>query len=175
MARVRIKEHDRHPEFSIALAIGAAVLIWFTILLWSTSASVPAAQRDLAEIPVIYECDDGHQFEDHADTKSLPCADSGCNLRAWPIWSYQCTKHGAFLYQLRYHRTESQRPRIKAARSVGGTWEEVADEISCPFCERVLLPDLTLRPLLSRGPRASPSQIEVLKSPALTTQQSVRE
>ena len=173
MARVRIKDHDRHPEFSIALAVGAAVLIWFAILLWSTSASARATQRDLGEIPVVYQCDGGHHFDDHVSTKSLPCVASGCNLRAWPIWSYQCTKHGAFLYQLRYHQADSQRPRIKAARPVGGTWEEVADEIGCRFCERALLPDLTLRRLLLQGAPTPPAPTEGRESADPARQQSL--
>ncbi len=152
MARVRIKDHDRRPEFSIAVAVGAAVLIWFTILLWSASTSVRAVQRGLTQVRVMYQCDEGHRFEDFANSKSLPCTETACHSRAWPIWSYQCTKHGAFLYQLRYDEDDSQRPKIKAARPVGGTWEEVQGDITCPYCERTLLPDITLRPHVSPRP-----------------------
>ncbi len=145
MARVRIKDHDRRPEFSIGLAVGAAVLMWFTLMLWSSTSTVRAVQRDLGQVSVTYQCDDGHRFVGPADTKSAACTENGCQRRAWPIWSYQCTKHGAFLYQLRYHRDHQQHPKIKDARPVGGTWDEVWEAIICPNCERTLLPDITLR------------------------------
>ena len=145
MARVRIKDHDRRPEFSIGLAVGAAVLIWFALMMWSSTSAVRAVQRDLVQVPVKYECDDGHRFAGLAGTKSLPCSQEGCQRRAWPIWSYQCTKHGAFLCQLRYERDDRQRPRIKSARPLGGSWTVVDEAINCPKCERALVPDITLR------------------------------
>ncbi len=145
MARMRIKDHDRRPEFSIALAVGAAVLIWFALMLWSSTSAVRAVQRDLGQVSVTYECDDGHRFVSPANTKSLPCNHVGCQRRAWPIWSYQCTKHGAFLCQLRYERDDRQRPRIESARPLGGSWTAVDEAINCPQCERTLLPDITLR------------------------------
>ncbi len=145
MARVRIKDHDRRPEFSIGLAVGAAVLMWFTLLLWSSTSAVRAVQSDLGQVSVTYECDDHHRFVGPADMKSLPCGHEGCQRRAWPIWSYQCTKHGAFLCQLRYERDDRERPRIKSARPLGGAWADVDEAINCPQCERALLPDITLR------------------------------
>ncbi len=145
MARVRIKDHDRRPEFSIGLAVGAAVLFWFALMLWSSTSTIRAVQRELGQVSVTYECEDHHRFVGPADTKSLPCGHEGCQRRAWPIWSYQCTKHGAFLCQLRYERDDRQRPRIKSARPLGGSWTPVDEAINCPQCERTLLPDITLR------------------------------
>ena len=150
MTRVRIKDHNHRPEFSIAVVVGAAVLLWFAIMLWSASTSVRAVQRTLTEVRVTHQCDEGHRFWDLAGIKSLPCSQAGCTSRAWPMWSYQCTKHGAFLYQLRYHVEDSDRIRIQAARPVGGSWEEVDDDIICPHCERALLPDATLRAHVDR-------------------------
>ncbi len=162
MARVRIKDHDRRPEFSIGLAVGAAILMWFTLMMWSSTTAVRAVQRDLGQVSVTYECDDGHRFVGPADTKSLPCGQEGCQRRAWPIWSYQCTKHGAFLCQLRYERDDRQRPRIKSARPLGGSWADVDEAIHCPQCERMLLPDITLR---------LPPQIVETDAPRDTAQQ----
>ncbi len=161
MARLRIKDHDRRPEFSIGLAVGAAVLIWFALMMWSSTSAVRAVQRDLDQVSVTYECDDGHRFVSPASTKSLPCMHDGCQRRAWPIWSYQCTKHGAFLFELRYERDDRQRPRIKKARPLGGSWADVDKEINCPRCERTLLPDITLRlPLPAVESDGSPATAE---------------
>lgn len=145
MVRVRIKDHDYRPQFSIAVASSAAVLIWFTILMWSTSTSIRAAQRELAQVLVTYQCDDGHRFEAFASAKSSACTRAGCTARAWPIWSFQCTKHGAFLYQLRYTINDAGRARIKACRRPGGEWGDVAGDLKCPNCDRALLADFTLR------------------------------
>lgn len=151
MTRVRIKDHNYHPEFSIAVVVGAAVLLWFAMMLWSASTSARAAQRTLTEVRVTYQCDEGHRFRESAGIKSLPCSQAGCTSRAWPIWSYQCTKHGAFLSQLRYHVDGSDLIRIQAARPVGGKWEEVDDDIICSHCGRALLPDATLRAHVNRS------------------------
>lgn len=145
MVRVRIKDHDYRPRFSIAVASSAAVLIWFTILMWSTSTSTRAAQRELAQVLVTYQCDDGHRFEASAAAKSSACTRTGCVARAWPIWSFQCTKHGAFLHQLRYTIDDVGRARIRASRRPGGEWHDVVGDIKCPNCDRALLADFTLR------------------------------
>ena len=145
MAKVKIKDHDRHPEFSVAVVVGTAVVIWFIIQLWSIDSSVRAVQRDITQIEVTYFCDGGHRFLGKADTKSLPCAREGCQLRAWPVWSYQCTRHGAFQFQLRYSVDQAGRSKIRAARVMGGAWQEIGEAITCPRCERVLLADITAR------------------------------
>ena len=151
MVRVRIKDHDYHPQFSIAVASSAAMLIWFTILMWSTSTSIRAAQRDLTQVLATYQCDDGHRFEAFAAAKSSACTRAGCTARAWPIWSFQCTKHGAFLHQLRYTIDDGGRARIKASRLAGGEWRDVAGNLKCPNCDRALLADFTLRAHLGLG------------------------
>ncbi len=174
MARVRIKDHDRRPEFSIGLAVGAAVLMWFTLILWSSTSAVRAVQRVLGHVSVTYECDDGHGFVGPADTKSVPCGQEGCQRRAWPIWSYQCTKHGAFLCQLRYERDDGQRPRIKSARPLGGAWSDVDDAIHCPQCERTLLPDITLRLPPQAIESNAPREAETPQSEELTNPSSPR-
>ena len=159
MVRVRIKDHDYRPQFSIAVAAGAAVLIWFTILMWSTSTSIRAAQRDLTQVLLTYQCDDGHRFEALAADKSSACAQAGCAARAWPIWSFQCTKHGAFLYQLRYTIDDGGRARIKACRRPGGEWGNVAGNLKCPNCDRALLADFTLRAHLGLAVDRSSSEL----------------
>lgn len=164
MARVKIKYHDRRPRFSIAVVISAAVLIWFTLMLWSADRPMQSAQRDLAQIIFTYQCDAGHRFAGPGDVKSLPCTEAGCTARAWPIWSYQCSRHGGFVYQIRYGNDEVDgRPRIVAARPLGGNWGDVSDHISCPQCDRALSPDLTLRaalvPDLPGGPGIAPPPI----------------
>ncbi len=119
--------------------------MWFTLMLWSSTSAVRAVQRDLDQVSATYECDEGHHFVGLLDTKSAPCTEKDCQRRAWPIWSYQCTKHGAFVYQLRYYRDPQQRSKIKDARPAGGTWDEVQEALICAHCERTLLPDITLR------------------------------
>ena len=145
MVRVRIKDHDYRPRFSIAVAASAAVLILFTILMWSTSTSIRATQRELTQVVVTYQCDDGHRFEAPAAAKSSACTQAGCAARAWPIWSFQCTKHGAFLHQLRYTIDDGGRARIKASRRPGGEWRDIAGDLKCSNCDRALLADFTLR------------------------------
>ena len=145
MARVRIKDHDRHPELSIAVVVAAALLIWFTCALWTSESAVRATQRPLSDVAVVFQCNADHRFEGWAGVGSRPCSISGCESRAWPMWSYQCSKDGASLYQLRYTIDGDNRPRIKAARPVQGSWQEVADEISCAHCGRAMVPDYALR------------------------------
>ncbi len=146
MARIKIKDQDRRPEFSIAVVISAAVAIWFAVMLWSSSIPVTAVQRDLTQIPATYVCDDGHRFLGVLDVRSRSCAVAGCEQRAWPLWSYQCTKDGSLRFQLRYERTRQDRPRIKSVRPLGGQWQQVAEEVHCPHCGRGVQPDVFLDP-----------------------------
>ena len=146
MGRIKIKYHDRRPRFSIAVVISAALLIWFTLMLWSADRPTRPAQRELKDVVFTYQCEGGHRFRAPGDVKSLPCERNGCIARAWPIWSYQCPRHGAMIHQIRYAVSELDgRPRIIAARPLGGAWHDTGEEIACPLCERPLWPDLTLR------------------------------
>ena len=144
MARIRIKDQDRRPELSIGVVVAAALVAWFAWAMWSADVSVRVQQRQLSQIKVTYQCEDGTRFVAALDTKSRPCPDQDSTARAWPVWTFQCSKDGAFVVSLRYTLDAQQgRPKIKAARAVGFDWQEVDDAILCPRCERVLQPDYT--------------------------------
>lgn len=144
MPKVKIKDQDRRASLSIGVVVAAAVVLWFSWLLWSSGPRYTIAQRRLDQVRLVYSCDAGHLFEGSGSVESLACQDAACGQRAWPVWTYQCSKHGAFVLQMRY-ALQDGRPRIIKVRSVAGEWRDVADEITCPLCERALLPDLSLR------------------------------
>jgi hypothetical protein len=159
MGRLRIKDQDSRPDHSVGIVIGAAVLIWFVWLLWTMDTPTHAAQRDVTQVMMHYVCDDGHRFESLGATKSLQCTVAECTQRAWPVWTYQCSKHGGFVMQLRYGHSTSG-PFLRAGRSRGRTWEEpggAVPQFACSHCERMLVPDHSLRTHLLR-PKGAPPQ-----------------
>lgn len=146
MARVKIKDHDHRPHVSITIVIAAALAVWFVGAMWSAETRLRPVRRKLIEHRMVYECDRGHRFVDFGDTKSRPCPVSGCETRAWPVWSFQCSKHGASRLRLRYSLGVRGEPRITRVRLIdGASWQDVGDVIICPRCDRVLVPDLSLR------------------------------
>lgn len=152
MIRIRIEDPDRRPLFSIAVVLSAAGLTWLAAWLWGSAKSPPPVYRDPAQVQVLYECDHGHRFTAPLAMHSRECAEPQCDERSWPLWSYQCSRDGAFLLQVRY-AAEGGRLRMKAARPLNGAWQTVDREVLCPGCGRALIPDHTLSPWASRGPR----------------------
>lgn len=145
MIRIRIKDHDRRPMFSIAVVLSAAALTWFASWLWWSQKQPNSPRRNFEDRMVLYECDGGHRFQAPlAPLNSRECRQNDCNERAWPVWSYQCSRHGAFLLQLRY-TSEAHPLKIKAARPLGEAWQAIGEDIGCPKCERALVPDHVLR------------------------------
>ena len=125
MPKVKIKDQDRRVGLSIGVVVAAAVVLWFTWLLWSSGPRYTVAQRRLDQVRLVYSCDAGHLFEAPGGIESRPCLDPACGQRAWPVWTFQCSKHGAFVLQLRY-ALQGGRPRIIKARLIAQEWRDVA-------------------------------------------------
>ncbi len=143
MVRIKIKDHDRKPHLSIAVVVAAAALIWVAWLLWSFDHPLVIGQRLLHQVQAPYLCGAGHMHEAPAGPRSLLCPIEGCEERSWPVWTYQCSRDGGYVLQLRY--ADGTPPRIRKVRVPGGAWQDVDGEIRCIQCERPMQADLSLR------------------------------
>ncbi|MCG3138237.1 MAG: hypothetical protein HJJLKODD_02098 [Phycisphaerae bacterium] len=145
MVKVRIMDHDRRREISIGVVLGAVVVFYVGWWLWTDRPQWPIAERQLSEITVIYQCDQGHRFPGALSEISQACRVTGCGSRAWPIWTMQCSRHGPLLMQLRYgYPPNSHQLKIISARPPLGSWKKVQQTITCPWCERMLTPETIL-------------------------------
>ncbi len=145
MARIRIKNHDRKPLLSIAVAAATSLVVWYGWMLWTTTTPTLAVQRPISKIPSPYLCDSGYRFTAPLSDHSISCEQAGDDTRAWPCWSFQCSKHGAMVLQLRYAPDSSGRLHIRLVRVPREAWKDVKADIICPYCERALVPDISFR------------------------------
>ena len=146
MSKIKIRDQDRRPWFSTMVVVSFGVLTWYVWMLWTTHPLPSAQRRGLADVLVSYQCDLGHGFVDKISRTSQPCRRVGCLLRAWPVWSYQCSRDGPEILQLRYAQNAQGIPTVAAVRKIGGDWRDVrGTDILCPRCDRPLAADRSLR------------------------------
>ena len=128
---------DRRTSLTnLAIAASVALLIWLAWWFWKDAPPAPARQRQISDLLVTWQCDQGHRFEYRGACQTRSCA--VCGAEAQVVYRYRCSEHGQIEARLRHGRNAAGECVLTGISLVAAEWITPPQAPTCPQCDRVL-------------------------------------
>lgn len=121
---------------SLALAVGAAVVLPILWRMWRADDTSISEGRTFTEWETQWKCEAGHYLFAAGQYEPRSCWK--CGEPAYPVSTYVCPVHDAFEVNVVFTPGEDGQPVVSRIRLVGRDWFSAEEGVRCPRCGRQL-------------------------------------